>query len=175
MNPTRTSPLVFTPALFLLVGCPGEAPSGGKRATAALESRSGSTATGIASFAEMGTQVKLTLTISGATPGTHAAHLHDKPDCSSADATSAMGHWNPDMMAHGLPTAAPHHLGDCGNFTVEADGKGTLTITNDWTIGTGDPNDIMGHSIIVHASPDDGMTQMPPGNAGARVACGVIQ
>jgi Cu-Zn family superoxide dismutase len=88
---------------------------------------------------------------------------------------SAQGHWNPDMMMHGLPTGSMHHLGDCGNFDVGADGTGTLTITKpEWTIGTGDMTDVGQHALIVHAATDDGVTQNPPGNAGARQACGVV-
>lgn len=164
-------------ALCLAGGCAGEVPAG-KRASAKLESRANSTVTGMAAFAESGDKVALSLTVSGATPGMHAAHLHVTPDCgvgTAADANTAMGHWNPDMMNHGLPSAAPHHLGDLGNFTVGADGTGTLTFMGDWSIGTGGTDDIVDHAIIVHASPDDGMTQMPPGNAGARVACGVVK
>jgi superoxide dismutase, Cu-Zn family len=172
MKTTWIQQLVPIAALVML-GCPGEAPSG-KVASAKLESRSASTVTGVASFAESGTKVSLTLTVSGASPGVHAAHLHATGDCSALDAASAMGHWNPDMMNHGLPTATPHHLGDLGNFTVAADGTGKLTFTGDWSIGTGEPDDIVGKAIIVHASPDDGVTQQPPGNAGARIACGVV-
>ena len=174
MKAHRFMQLVPVVALYLLGGCVvGEAPAS-KRASATLESRSGSTVTGLASFAEVGHQVVLTLNVSGATPGTHAAHLHVVPDCSATDATSAMGHWNPDMQNHGLPSAAPHHMGDCGNFLVGADGTGTLLLNADWSIGTGEANDVVGHSIIVHAAPDDGATQTPPGNAGARVACGIV-
>src|ERR1041384_4860618 len=144
------------------VGCMvGEAPRD-KRAVANMESRSGSTVTGDATFTGANGAVTLKLNVIGATPGTHAVHLHQVPDCSSPDANSAMGHWNPDMMNHGLPNAAAHHLGDCGNFEVGADGKGTLTITNAWSIGTGAVDDVIGHALIFHASPDDGMTQMPP-------------
>jgi Cu-Zn family superoxide dismutase len=145
-----------------------------KQATAALESRSMSTVTGMATFVPVNGKVTLTLKVSGATPGTHGVHLHALPDCSSLDANSAMGHWNPDMMIHGLPGDNPHHLGDCGNFEVGPDGTGILRLAKDeWTIGTGDVGDVIGHAIIVHASPDDGMTQNPPGAAGARQACGV--
>jgi len=78
-------------------------------------------------------------------------HLHAVPDCSAPDAMSAMGHWNPDMMMHGLPTGSMHHLGDCGNFDVGADGKGTLTITKpEWTIGTNDMTDVGQHALIVN-------------------------
>jgi superoxide dismutase, Cu-Zn family len=146
-----------------------------KKAVAALESRSGSTVTGTGTFVANGGDVTLTLTVSGATPGIHAVHLHAVPDCSSADANSAMGHWNSAMMNHGLPEAPAHHIGDCGNFEVGADGTGTLIITKtEWSIGTGDPaTDVIGHALISHAAPDDGVTQQPPGNAGARQACGV--
>jgi superoxide dismutase, Cu-Zn family len=178
MNATRIGQLVQVAVVVVVqagfAGCAGEAPPAVTRAAAPLASRSGSTVTGMASFAVAGDKVTLTLSVTGATPGVHAAHLHATGDCSAADATSAMGHWNPDTMNHGLPTASPHHLGDLGNFTVAADGTGKLSFTGDWTIGTGGVNDIVGKAIIVHASPDDGVTQQPPGNAGARVACGVV-
>jgi Cu-Zn family superoxide dismutase len=174
MQATRIGPLVVAVPFLLCAGCAGEAPPVVKQAVANLESRSMSTMTGKAVFTPDGTKVKLVLTVAGATPGEHAVHLHATGDCSAADATSAMGHFNPDMMNHGLPTASPHHLGDCGNFTVGADGTGKLTFSADWSIGTGDANDINAKAVIVHASPDDGVTQQPPGNAGARVACGVI-
>lgn len=175
----RLVPIAMLAATWVALGAGctactvGELPSE-KRATATLESRSGSTVTGTANFAVVNGKVQLTLQVSGATPGIHGVHLHAVPDCSSLDANSAMGHWNSSMMNHGLPTASPSHIGDCGNFEVAADGTGTLTVAKDeWTIG-GDPNlDVVGHAIIVHASPDDGVTQMPPGNAGARQACGV--
>lgn len=172
MQATRIGYLVIAVPFIVGVGCAGEVPP--KQAVANLESRSASTVTGKAVFTVSGTKVNMVLTVAGATPGEHAVHLHATGDCTAADATSAMGHFNPDMMNHGLPTASPHHLGDCGNFTVGADGTGKLTFSGDWSIGTGDANDINAKAVIVHASPDDGVTQQPPGNAGARVACGVI-
>ena len=173
MKATLIGPFVQTAVLVVLgAGCTvGDMP----HATASLESRSASTVTATADFATTGTQVTLTLKVSGASPGQHGVHLHAIGDCSAPDAMSAQGHWNPDMMAHGLPMASAHHLGDCGNVDIGADGTGTLTITNDWTIGTRAVNDIVGKAIIVHAALDDGVTQMPPGNAGARQACGVIE
>jgi Cu-Zn family superoxide dismutase len=95
-------------------------------------------------------------------------------DCSAADGSSAGGHWNPAMNNHGMPGAASH-LGDLGNFTVAADGTGTLEISNPaWTIGDGAATDVVGKAIIVHGAPDDFTTQ-PTGNAGARIGCGVIK
>ena len=177
MKATRIGPVIPLTALVALAACPGEAPTG-KRASAALEAKSSSTVTGTALFTERSSsQVDLTLNVAGATPGEHAAHIHLTGDCSADNAASAGGHWNPEpAMMHGLPTATPHHLGDLGNFTVSDNGTGKLTITGDWTIGTGDMTDVIGMAIIVHAMMDDGTTQTPvPGNAGARVACGVIK
>lgn len=179
MNATqirRLVPIATLAATWVALGtgCTvGDLPST-KRAIAPMEARSGSTVTGMGRFEIISGKVQLTLTVSGASPGIHGVHLHAVPDCSSADANSAMGHWNPEMMNHGLPTGDMHHLGDCGNFEVKPDGTGTLTIAKqEWTIG-GDPlTDVVGHALIVHASPDDGVTQMPPGNAGARQSCGV--
>ncbi len=171
----------LVPAAMLIglgTGCTvGDVPSNEKHATAPLVSRSASTVTGTATFTSSGPGVTLTLTVAGATPGEHGVHLHAVGDCSADNASSAMGHWDPSMMTHGLPTVSPHHAGDCGNITVKADGTGTLTITNPWTIGTGEMTDIVGKAIIVHAAVDDG-TSPPapatPGNSGARQACGVI-
>lgn len=146
-----------------------------KRATAQIESKSGSTITGTATFVPSGTSVALELVVTGASPGQHGVHLHATGDCSDPNGASAGGHWNPGMANHGLPAAAMHHLGDCGNFEVGADGSGKLTFMGSWSIGTGDMTDIVGKAIIIHASVDDGVSQQPtPGNAGARQACGVI-
>jgi Cu-Zn family superoxide dismutase len=107
-------------------------------------------------------------------PGQHAAHLHEKGDCSAADGSSAGGHWNPMTHEHGKWDNGAHHLGDIGNIEVQPDGSGTVTLTTDkWTIGTGQPNDIVGKAIIVHEKQDDFQTQ-PTGNAGGRVGCGVV-
>ena len=152
-------------------------PPPGKRAEAKLEAKSGSTVAGTAAFSDEGPEVTMTLTITGAAPGTHAVHLHLTGDCSATDAASAGAHWNPDMSAHGLPSAAAHHAGDCGNFLVGSDGTALYTITAPWTIGSGDMNsDVVGHAVIVHANLDDGVSTMPtPGNSGARIACGVVK
>jgi Cu-Zn family superoxide dismutase len=155
-----------------LGGCTvGEPP---KRAIATLDARAGSTVQGTAIFEPSPDGVTLTLTVSGSTPGIHASHLHAEPDCSAPDAISAGGHWNPLNMNHGLPDNPAHHVGDLGNFEVGADGNGSWTVTKtEWTIGTADPNsDVVGHALIFHQNPDDGVSQ-PAGAAGARHACGV--
>jgi Cu-Zn family superoxide dismutase len=150
---------------------------GGQVATSTLESRSGSTVTGSAAFLDTPSGIRLVIGVEGASPGAHGVHLHAVGDCSAPDAMSAMGHWNPEMHMHGDPGVdGAHHAGDVGNLMVKADGTGLLTFeAADWEVGSGSPMDIMGKAIIVHASPDDLATQMPPGNAGARQACGVIK
>lgn len=161
--------------LALGAGCTVGQTATEKRATAQLESKSGSTITGTATFVPSGTAVALELNVAGASPGQHGVHLHATGDCSDPNGASAGGHWNPAMANHGLPSAAMHHLGDAGNFDVGADGTGKLTFMGNWSIGTGDMTDIVGKAIIIHANFDDGVSQTPtPGNAGARQACGVI-
>lgn len=138
----------------------------------AFESKSGSNVTGTAVFTEKNGEVTLTAKLSGLKPGVHAIHIHEKADCSAADATSAGGHWNPTFKKHGKWGDAEHHKGDIGNFTADVDGNATVLFkTDEWCIGCGDQTkDILGKGLIVHDKPDDYVTQ-PTGNAGARVAC----
>jgi Cu-Zn family superoxide dismutase len=145
------------------------------KAIAKLESRSGSKVTGSATFTQHDGKVSMKVVVQGLTPGTHAIHLHDKGDCSAPDAASAGGHWNPSTEDHGKWGHSPFHHGDIGNLVADAKGKAELHLESElWTIGDGKPSDILGHAVIVHANEDDFTTQ-PTGNAGGRVACGVIQ
>jgi superoxide dismutase, Cu-Zn family len=152
------------------VGCVGDA-----TASSSIEPRAGNTTLkGTLLIAKAAGTTKLTVKLTGAPPGEHAAHIHMTGDCSAADATSAGGHWNPAMSSHGKPGATAH-LGDLGNFTVAADGSATLEISNPaWTIGDGATTDVVGKAIVIHGAPDDFVTQ-PTGNAGARIGCGVIK
>ncbi|WP_264521234.1 superoxide dismutase family protein [Flavobacterium sp. N1994] len=140
-----------------------------------LETKSNSGVTGTADFVEKNGEVTLTAKLTGLKPGTHGIHIHEKADCSAADAASAGGHWNPTFKKHGKWTDAEHHKGDIGNFEADASGKATITFkTNEWCIGCGDATkDILGKGLIVHDKADDFVTQ-PSGNAGARVACSAI-
>ena len=161
-------------AMAVLVA-PGAALAKGPKAEAKLESRSGSTVTGKVTFTQHGNKVAMKVVVNGLTPGNHAIHLHDKGDCSAPDGTSAGGHWNPSAEDHGKWAHAPFHHGDIGNLVADAKGKAELKMESElWTIGDGKPSDVIGHAVIVHAKEDDFTTQ-PTGNAGGRVACGVIQ
>ena len=144
-------------------------------AKADLESKSGSKVKGKATFTDDGKGgIVLRIEVSDAPPGTHAVHVHQMGDCSSTDGKSAGDHWNPTKDQHGKWTEAHHHLGDIGNLEITPDGKGTITLETDkWSAGGGASNDVVGHAIIVHGGVDDFKSQ-PAGNAGPRIACGVI-
>jgi Cu-Zn family superoxide dismutase len=160
-------------AAMMLVA-PGAAVARSAKAEAILEARSGSTVSGTVTFTQHGKKVAMKVEVSGLTPGAHAIHLHEKGDCSAPDGTSAGGHWNPTAESHGAWGRQPFHHGDIGNLVADAKGKAELHMETDlWTIGDGKPSDVVGHAVIVHAKEDDFTTQ-PTGNAGGRVACGVI-
>ena len=147
-----------------------------RKVTVRLESKSDSGVTGNVVFNQDSGVVTMIAVIGGLTEGSHAIHLHEKADCSSADGKSTGGHWNPTKEQHGKwGDAAGYHKGDIGNFTADANGNGTITfITSEWCIGCGDPNkDILGKAVIVHQGVDDFVSQ-PTGAAGGRVSCGGI-
>ena len=141
-----------------------------------LESKSGSSATGLAIFVQEYGQVRVISEFEGLTPGIHAMHLHEKADCTAADGTSTGGHWNPTFEKHGSwGDPKGYHRGDIGNLTAKADGTAKLMFqTDQWFIGCGDETkDILGKAVIIHEGRDD-LTTQPTGNAGGRVSCGGI-
>lgn len=142
-----------------------------------LEPKSGSNAKGEATFTAKHDSVVMVVSLTGLTPGEHAIHLHAKADCSSDDAKSTGGHWNPTDQQHGKwGDDKGYHRGDIGNLTADEDGNATLTFATDqWAIGGDDDSkNIIGRGIIVHSGADD-FTSQPTGNAGGRVACGEIK
>lgn len=139
-----------------------------------LEAKSGSKLAGKATLEETADGVKVTLSVSGITPGQHGAHVHEKGDCSSADGKSAGDHFNPGGHKHGMPPGAERHLGDLGNIEVGANGEGKLEITiAGANLKAGDKSSFLDRAIIVHEKKDDG--GQPVGNAGGRIGCGVIK
>jgi len=129
---------------------------------------------GKVSFAAVPGGVRVEAHVNGLTPGNHGFHIHDVGDCSSADGSSAGGHFNPMAVDHAGPDADTAHAGDLGNLQANDEGHGMVTmISKRITLGDGTATDIMGRAVIVHADPDD-MTSQPTGAAGGRVACGVI-
>lgn len=157
-----------------LAGCAGVLND--PAATAELKPTTGSTVTGKVHFLQhKHGMVKVTGQISGLKPNSeHGFHIHEKGDCSSPDGTSAGGHFNPGNTAHGKHGQAPQHAGDLPSLHANASGMAVVNYeTNQISLGSG-TNNIANRALIVHADPDDYTTQ-PTGNAGARLACGVIQ
>jgi superoxide dismutase, Cu-Zn family len=142
------------------------------KAIAVLYPTEGNQANGTVTFIKTTDGIKVDAKIEGLTPGKHGFHIHEFGDCSSPDGASAGGHFNPGHMEHGAPTDMNKHEGDIGNITADSSGIASLEWT-DKSLSFDGVNSIIGHSVIIHAKEDDLKTQ-PTGNAGARVACGVI-
>ncbi|MBL9100207.1 MAG: superoxide dismutase family protein [Myxococcales bacterium] len=159
----------------LLAACAGEADPSTPDANASLAPLGGSGVQGSVEITEMADgELRVDADITGLTPGMHGMHVHEWGDCSSADGMSAGGHFNPAMVDHGAPNSATHHPGDFGNIEADADGRAVFTLTLDaGTFSLSGAAGVLGRAIIVHEKPDD--FGQPTGNAGGRLACGVIQ
>lgn len=176
--------LTFAIACSLLAACAStpSAPNAKHAASTALKaevnlaSASGSLVSGKLALVPMGDGVHITGEVGGLKPGDiRGFHIHEKGDCSAADATSAGGHFNPAAQAHGRAGQGAHHAGDTDNIVADAKGVARINAhVQGVTLGGDAANDIAGRAVIVHAAADDYTTQ-PTGNAGARVACGVIR
>jgi len=127
---------------------------------------------GVVTFTKVPQGMLVIADVTGLTPGKHGFHIHEYGDCSALDAKSAGGHFNPYNKKHGGPFDAEHHAGDLGNLEADQDGNAHLELTVS-DLGFEGINNIIGRGIIVHADPDDLVSQ-PTGNAGGRVACGSI-
>jgi len=121
--------------------------------------------------------IHVDLKVSGLPSGVHAAHIHSVGACTAPDFKSAGGHWNPEMKQHGRENPMGAHMGDMPNMTVSDDGAGTLeTVVEGATLTDGKDAlfDADGAAIVIHAIADDNKSD-PSGNAGGRIACGVIK
>ena len=160
--------------LTLATACATAAASSAQATLAHAVLQSPSGVGGTIMFSESGGKVTVTAQLTGVAAGEHGFHIHETGDCSAPDFKSAGGHFNPTNVAHGAPSDAAHHAGDLGNITIAADGSGKLTISSSmFTLAAG-TNSIVGKAVIVHEKVDDFKTQ-PTGNAGGRIACGVIE
>ncbi|MCD9027994.1 superoxide dismutase family protein [Luteimonas sp. BDR2-5] len=195
---TKTRLALLTPALLALAACGAnnDAPGGtspaveadraaevpappaapAATATVTLEPTAGNQTAGQLTFTDVDGRIEVTGTVTGLAPDSeHGFHVHEHGDCSAPDGSSAGGHFNPGGSEHGRVGHGAHHAGDSDNISAGADGTAQV---HNWlegaTIGDGAPTDIVGKGVIVHTKSDDYTTQ-PTGDAGDRLACGVIQ
>lgn len=143
-------------------------------AIAMLAPTEGNTASGVVEFEQDGDIMHAHLRIEGLTPNSlHGLHIHEKGDCRAPDASSAGGHFNPHGSVHGGPDSPNRHAGDLGNIRADANGMVETDIeVTGLSLGAGSDS-IIGRAVIVHAQADD-LSSQPSGNAGPRIACGLI-
>jgi len=122
--------------------------------------------------------VLINLSVKGLPPGEHAFHVHAVGKCEGPGFTTAGGHFNPDNHKHGLLAAEGAHAGDMPNLHIPQSGDLTVEVVNAAvTLDKGKPNSLFdadGSAIVIHAGSDDYKTD-PTGEAGGRIACGVVQ
>ncbi|KGX83219.1 superoxide dismutase family protein [Pontibacillus marinus] len=132
---------------------------------------------GTAKLSEQPDEVKIKLSLTGLEPGLHGIHIHEFPKCEGPDFISAGSHFNPDGKEHGAMNPKGQHKGDMPNIEADPDGmveaevsvKGATLMDGKYSLLKDE-----GTSLVIHEGPDDGLSQ-PAGDAGPRVACGIIQ
>jgi Cu-Zn family superoxide dismutase len=170
-------PVVFLAAVFVTAAVQsasaGEAGAAKiNKAVAVLHPTQGNNVTGTVTFTRTQNGIEVIGDVMGLSPGKHGFHIHQFGDCTAPDGTSAGGHFNPENQPHAGPDQAKRHVGDLGNIAADSSGNARYARTDSHLKFDG-RDSIIGRAVIVHAGEDDLMSQ-PSGNAGPRVACGVI-
>ncbi|HEY7412274.1 MAG TPA: superoxide dismutase family protein [Vicinamibacteria bacterium] len=164
--------LVSLAAVAAVATAHDEAKAAVSRAVAVLHPAKDGKVSGTITFEKTAAGVKVTGSVSGLEAGPHGFHVHEFGDCSAPDFTSAGSHFNPAGHPHGAPGDAKRHAGDLGNLAAGGDGTATVDHT-DTVLSLDGAHAVVGRAVIVHAKADDLKTQ-PTGDAGGRLACGVI-
>eukprot|EP00794_Sanderia_malayensis_P000561 gene561-1218_t len=121
--------------------------------------------------------VHVTGEVTGLEKGEHGFHIHEFGDYTTG-CTGTGGHFNPFGKVHGAPADEVRHVGDLGNITADDNGSAKVDITDNMVTLNG-PHSVIGRAFVVHADVDDlgkggHELSLTTGNAGARLACGVI-
>jgi superoxide dismutase, Cu-Zn family len=171
---------------FAFVSCQSSNKTSGseKKEEVVLQSKSNSKASGTLTVSELPDGgIHIVGKIAGLTPSSsHGFHVHEKGDCSDAEAMNAGGHFNPDKdHVHGASVVSEpyghQHAGDLGNIKSNDLGIANIDVTvksPKLTLESGNKYTIAGRAFVIHASPDDEKSA-PAGNAGKRILCGVIE
>jgi len=164
---------------LLLAACAATPEQQAPSAVAKLGATGGSQVRGEIKFTQVGSRVRIEGEVMGLAPGAKGLHIHEKGDCSAADATSTGGHFDPReptnwSTRHGGPHTAERHAGDLGNIVFDQYGKAVVNMMVGGIAVDRGPIGIIGRAAVVHFQADDLHTD-PTGDAGARAACGVIR
>jgi Cu-Zn family superoxide dismutase len=142
------------------------------KAVAVLFPTKGNDVRGRVTFTPTSEGVHVHAVISGLSPGEHGFHIHEF-GVWSEDGLAAGSHYNPTKAPHAGPHSPRRHIGDLGNVTANANGIANYDL-DDLHLSLHGHHSIIGRGVIVHEKADDLKTQQPPGNAGGRLAVGVI-
>ena len=172
----KTIHLISTAVAGAILFAISSLPAAAQNATAALKNAEGK-AVGSANLTQTPHGVLINLSVKGLAAGEHAFHVHAVGKC-EPPFTSAGGHFNPTNKKHGMLAAEGYHAGDMPNMHIPQSGDLTVEVVNaSITLEKGKPNSVFdadGSAIVIHAGSDDYKTD-PAGDAGGRIACGVIQ
>lgn len=165
--------IAIAAAAVLLTACQTMPPEP-LRATAQLQPTKGSKTIGEATFEQVGDKVRVVVFVQGLKPGKeHGMHIHEVGDC-GADGMNAKGHFNPFGKPHASHASAERHAGDLPSLKANNKGRANVDVELDMITLASGPGNIVGRGMVIHADPDDHMTQ-PTGNSGGRIACGVVK